>query len=134
MAVLAGTLIGGPAGAGGETGGRQAALAEVERRLTAIDGAPVAAGPRPITLRYEGGRIAGFAGCNRYFASLEVRDGDAVSVGTAGATRMACPEPQMAIESRFLKVLAGTRGAQIVDGRLVLRGPLGSLEFSGASP
>ncbi len=110
-----------------------AALAGGEWRLVAIDGAPAPDAPAPITLRYEAGRIAGFAGCNRYFASLEAGEGDVLTVGPTGATRMACPEPQMALESRFLGVLSAIRAARASDGELVLRGSGGDLTFSRAA-
>ena len=111
-----------------------AALAGGEWRLVAIDGAPAPDAPAPITLRYEAGRIAGFAGCNRYFASIEAAGGGAVTVGPAGATRMACPEPQMALESRFLGMLSAAVELRTGGDELVLRGSGGELAFSRAAP
>ena len=132
-AALAAGLAGQPADAGGEAD-PLAALAGAEWRLVAIDGAPAPAAPAPITLRYDGGRIDGFAGCNRYFASIEAAGGGAVTVGPAGATRMACPEPQMALESRFLGMLSAAVELRTGGDELVLRGSGGELAFSRAAP
>jgi heat shock protein HslJ len=60
-----------------------------------------------VTLNFLSGRIAGKAACNRYTASIE--DGEMpgdVTVGHAASTRMACPEPLMNAETRFLRNLA----------------------------
>jgi heat shock protein HslJ len=74
-----------------------------------------------VTLAYQDGRFTGSSGCNRYFASVKTGDmpGD-VTVGPAGATKMACPEPAMAVEMRFLKQLAGVTKFGFMTGRLML--------------
>jgi heat shock protein HslJ len=74
-----------------------------------------------ITFRLAGDRVTGLAACNRYFAAAAARPspGD-LTIGTAGATKMACSEPQMAAESRFLAQLAGVRGYSFLLGELVL--------------
>jgi len=74
-----------------------------------------------VTLAYQDGRFTGNTGCNRYFASVKAGDmpGDIV-VGPADATKMACPEPAMAVEMRFLKQLAGVTKFGFMTGRLML--------------
>jgi heat shock protein HslJ len=74
-----------------------------------------------VTLQYEGGRFVGNAGCNRYFApaTSQGEPGD-LTVGPAGATRMACPEPAMSIEVRFLKQLAKANKFGFRSGQLAL--------------
>lgn len=51
------------------------------------------------------GKISGFAGCNRYFGGWGYLEGakDTLRVWQAGSTRMACPEPVMKLEHRFLE-------------------------------
>lgn len=79
-----------------------------------------------ITLRFDGdgagGRISGASGCNRYTGTVAAGDAPgALSVDPAIAvTRMACPEPQMAAEQRFLEALANVTGFSFLAGRLVL--------------
>lgn len=73
------------------------------------------------TLQVEGDRIGGFGGCNRYFASVKggKQPGD-LEIGPVGATRMACPDPGMAIEDRFLAVLSKVTKFTFLGGQLAL--------------
>jgi heat shock protein HslJ len=74
-----------------------------------------------VTMKFDGAQVAGNAGCNGYFAS--VRAGDApgdLTVGPTGATRRMCPDPEMAVEQRFLDQLAGVRQMRFVGGQLAL--------------
>ncbi len=86
------------------------------------------------TLRFEGDRIGGHAGCNRYFGT--VKDGDKpgdLTLGPLGATRMMCAEPQMAVETRFTRQLAGVRKMGFMAGQLALSyekdGAIGTMLF-----
>lgn len=85
-------------------------------------GEPAPAEPE-VTLVYQGGRIVGGSGCNRYFAGIEAggSPGD-MTVGPIGATRMACAEAMEAIEARYLQQLAGVRKFGFLLGRLALTG------------
>lgn len=76
---------------------------------------------QPITLVYDHGRLAGSAGCNRYFASVIPGDnpGD-LKIGPSGSTRMMCAEPAMAAEQRFLKQLKGIQKFGFFFGQLAL--------------
>jgi heat shock protein HslJ len=59
-----------------------------------------------VTLEYEAGRFVGRSGCNRYSAALAAGfSADALVLGPVAGTRMMCPEPAMAVESRFLAAL-----------------------------
>jgi heat shock protein HslJ len=87
-------------------------------------GAPAPDQPE-VTLRYEGGRLAGRSGCNRY--STAVTTGDApgdVSIAPVMVTRMACAEPQMAVEARFVKQLEAVKKIGFWLGQLALSYPL----------
>jgi heat shock protein HslJ len=75
-----------------------------------------------LTLRIDGERISGRSACNRYFAGItESADmaGD-ISIGPIGSTRMACPEPAMALERRYFAALEGTHNFSFLGGKLVL--------------
>ena len=80
--------------------------------------------PSPeITLTLEAERISGHAGCNRYFAArgpAGERPTD-LRFGPIGATRMACPEPAMSLERRYLDALGAVVGFGFAPGRLRLR-------------
>ena len=107
---------------GGEPGRLSLAImADTEWVLRAwSSGGPAPEGPA-VTLSFAEGRLAGHAGCNRYFASAQ--DGDMpgdIIIGPAGATKMACPDPQMAVENRFLAQLAGVTKYSFVVGKLAL--------------
>jgi len=74
------------------------------------------------TLRFKTDeRVAGKAGCNRYFGSVSL-DGGAISFGPLGATRMACPPAIMDQEDRFLMALANAKRFETRDGLLFIFG------------
>ncbi len=70
-------------------------------------------------------RAVGTAGCNRYFARVEL-SGESLRFEDAGATRMACQEPAMGQEQRFLAALEAVRSYRLVADELRL------LDESGA--
>jgi heat shock protein HslJ len=74
-----------------------------------------------VMVRYDDGRLTGSGGCNRYFAAATPGEmpGD-VSLGQIGATRMACLEPEMAVEARFLSQLEGVNRYGFMAGGLML--------------
>ena len=88
-------------------------FSNVEWRLVSIaDGEPI---PDDIvtTIRFEGeGQYGGQGPCNRYFGTLNSEDGGPL-FGTAGATRMMCPDPQMALETRYFEALAAVKNISL---------------------
>jgi heat shock protein HslJ len=92
-----------------------------------------------VTLVYQDGRLSGTSGCNRYTTTPKVGDmpGD-LTVGQVVGTRMACPEPQSAVEARFLRQLEGTRKFGFFLGQLSITyegdGKFGVMLFDGRSP
>jgi heat shock protein HslJ len=89
-----------------------------------------------ITLRYLEGRFAGRSACNRYFAPVE--EGElpgAIEVGLGAGTMMACPDPEGAMEARFLKLLGRVNRYGFTAGQLMLSyeadGGRGVLLFDG---
>jgi heat shock protein HslJ len=84
------------------------------------EGEPATAEPE-VSLRYAAGSLTGRAGCNRYTAPVERRPGlGSIAVGAIAATRMMCPPPIVAVESRFLEALARTKAIELQDKKLSL--------------
>jgi putative lipoprotein len=82
-----------------------------------IDGAPT--GNNRSTLVFDSEtHAAGSTGCNRYFASVTL-EAEALRFGGVGSTRMACEEPFMAQETRFVTALDAVRRHRI-DGTTLL--------------
>lgn len=82
--------------------------------ITGIDWRPVIVGNSQLPedsgmfIRFEvDGSIKGHGGCNGFFGSLEQTE-SGIRVGPLGATRMACPEPIMSREARYLEALQKT--------------------------
>lgn len=92
-----------------------------EWRLTHFDRAETSPEAVNITLRFDADRISGNAGCNNYFAGLTAGDrpGDII-IGAIGATRMACLQQIMKVESRFLEALADVVRYDLDGERLAL--------------
>jgi heat shock protein HslJ len=74
-----------------------------------------------ITLAVSGDRLSGRAACNRYFATATAgHTPGEITIGSAGSSRMACPEPQMTAELRFLAQLGTVRKYSFMAGQLAL--------------
>ncbi|GIX37695.1 MAG: hypothetical protein KatS3mg128_0963 [Silanimonas sp.] len=104
------------AGCGGDP---MSLLAIGEWTVASVAGEPT--GERPPTLQFlPEGRAAGFAGCNRWTSGTAL-SGEGVSFTQVATTMMACPEPAMAAERRFLEVLSRTTRHDFgADGSLQL--------------
>ena len=99
----------------------------------------LAPGVPAITVGFEDGRVAGYSGCNTYFASIEAGEAPgAVTVGPVGMTMMACDEDAMALEQRFHRALGTVESYAFVAGRLALTsfvdGEVTTLFFDGSQP
>ena len=89
----------------------------------AVIGSSLIAADSGMTISFDvDGSIKGNGGCNGFFGSLQ-QSGSGIEVGPLGATQMACKEPVMALEKRFLDAVQKTRGfqegsdgAQLLDG------------------
>jgi heat shock protein HslJ len=89
-------------------------------RLTHMPGAQSAALAqlnRPVTIKFESGRLSGFAGCNNFTGSYSL-DGNQLKIGPVASTQMACPEPGSSIESTFHKALSGSLNIAVDGDRL----------------
>ena len=87
------------------------AVAGADWELIELTGqpAPTGAGGRRATIRFEPdtSRVAGFAGCNRYFGTYAL-EGKTIRFGPIGMTRMACAEG-MTLENQLATALEATR-------------------------
>ena len=94
-------------------------------RLTSFGRSAPAPEGVSITANFEGGRIAGSAGCNNYFATLSAATPYRLQIGPIGATRKACPPVPMETEQRFLEALKGATQLSFVLGRVVFTTKVG---------
>lgn len=83
-------------------------------------GEPAPSSPA-VTLKFENGKFAGRSACNRYSSAVTAGPEPAsLKVGPTISTRMACPEPAMQIEHRFLKQLEAVTKFESSSGKLSL--------------
>lgn len=131
--MLAGVLL---AGCAAHTpSGTTTKLPGTSWRLVDLAGTAALAEP-PATISFlEDGRVAGAGSCNRFFGSATI-SGESLTLGQLGSTKMACPEPIMGQEKRFLEALGNaTRFA--VDGKTLsiwVKGSEKPLTFTRDNP
>ncbi len=87
-----------------------------------------------ITLSFSSLGMSGSSGCNRYRATVEGK-GNQLKFGAIATTRMACPPPQMDIETAYLKALGRVQGYRLtpqgdLELRLVEQGQARNLRFT----
>ena len=89
--------------------------------FVSIGGVAVAA-DRPTSLQFDGNRLSGSAGCNRFSGSYAA-DGGTLKAGPLMATEMACPGAGMTQEAAFFKLMAVPVSLTFADdGTLILTG------------
>ena len=93
--------------------------------LPGHDSSALGGAKRPLTARFEAGRISGFSGCNRFMGDYTV-ERDKLVIGTLAGTMMACPEPDMVLERAVHGALTGTLRYAISADRLTLTPVSGS--------
>jgi heat shock protein HslJ len=81
-----------------------------------------------ITMRFEDGKVNGNAGCNNFFGSYEIEDGN-ISFGPLGMTMMACDEVVMVQETEFLRSLESVGQFEISGNMLQITYAAGQLTF-----
>ena len=99
-----------------------ALLSGAEWTVVEIDGVPISGVERRPTATVAGDRISGFGGCNRYTGQIKETSPGGLAIGPIAGTRMACPEPEMQLEDRFLASLGKAVRYSFLAGRLVLSG------------
>lgn len=82
--------------------------------VTEIDGVAVPGAVQSTLVVERDERVTGSAGCNRYFAGVQIVDA-LFRVGTIGSTRIACAADVMQQERRFLDAL-GAAATHAVEG------------------
>jgi len=85
-------------------------LAANEWQLVEIDGQPLPVGVDAPLIHFERASVRGFAGCNRFNATVTESKPGEIAIGPAAGTKMACPPERMEIEDRFLAQLAKVTG------------------------
>jgi heat shock protein HslJ len=85
-----------------------------------------------MTLRFEGDRVSGADGCNRYTAPYTVSGTSLQISPQAASTQKACLEPIMAQAKAFTSALLQTRSYRMSGGRLDLLGTGGAVLASFA--
>jgi heat shock protein HslJ len=94
-------------------------LLEGDWLVIEIDGEPIDP-EAPREVRFEGDRVAGRVGVNRFTGSFST-DGDVIQAGPVASTRMAGPPGLMALEDRFNSHLDGEHEIALEgDGVLTL--------------
>lgn len=92
--------------------------------FVSIGGVAVAA-DRPTSLQFDGTRLSGSAGCNRFSGGYSAADGT-LTAGPLMATKMACPGAGMTQEAAFFKLMAAPVSLTFDDdGTLILTGSAG---------
>ena len=93
-------------------------------RLTFLKGSELAAGAehlaqRPhIALHREANRVAGFGGCNRFFAQYELSEAK-ISFRILGGGRASCPDSNE-LEADFFRLLSSATSFEIKEDQLML--------------
>ncbi|MGH6697446.1 META domain-containing protein [Sphingopyxis sp.] len=88
-------------------------------------GGVAVAGDRPTSLQFDGARLSGSAGCNRFSGGYSAADGT-LTAGPLMATEMACPGAGMTQEAAFFKLMATPVSLTFADdGTLILTGSEG---------
>ena len=95
-------------------------LAANEWTLVEMDGQPLPSGIEPPLIHFEGGTVRGFAGCNRFNATVTEPKPGEIEVDPPAATKMACPPAQMDLEQKFLAELGAAKGYTYLAGQLAL--------------
>ncbi len=89
------------------------------------------------TLEFKEDKVGGNAGCNTYFASYKI-DGNGLTIGVAGATRMLCRTPQnvMGQEKAYLTALHNAASYRMKGSKLDILNGDGEtlLRFSALEP
>jgi heat shock protein HslJ len=125
MSIATLACAGSPSPAGPRAAEQQSAslrdLAGKEWVLRSWDVSEAAPLDPKVTLAYKDDRFVGRSGCNQYFAGVTPgAEVGQVVVGPVGATRMACAQPVMVVESRFHEQLGKVTRFALRDGGLAL--------------
>jgi len=75
-----------------------------------------------VGVKFSGGKLGGSAGCNRYFGSYVLGEGNQLSLGSEmGSTQMACIPEVMDQEQRYLSLLGQVVAVDRAEDHLLLK-------------
>ncbi len=77
-------------------------------------------GEPSVSVRFDGDKVTGNGGCNGYFGTVTGDAPGQLRFSAMGTTMMACPDPIMDLERRYLHTLAEGSSYSFVGGRLVI--------------
>ena len=89
-----------------------------------LDARLLPTGPRAVTAQFEGGRVSGFSGCNRFFGGYTLNQ-DRLVIGQLGGSMMACDDAAMKVEGAVKRALYGTFRPVLNGDRLALMSEAG---------
>lgn len=112
---------------GGETAA--VALDGTQWRIASIDGRRVTLGPTAVTLRFDGDRISGQAGCNRLNGRWRLIAGR-LTISEVAMTRRACFGESATIETRFTELTADPLAVAPRGDTLVLSNAAGTMSLA----
>lgn len=93
-----------------------------------LNGKPVA--DRRATLQVDANlRGTGFGGCNTFSASAYPLRQQGFAVGPVAMTKRSCDKGLLDFERSYLTALRGARNWDIVNGKLVIKGAAGEVQF-----
>ena len=98
-----------------------------------LDGQKVTA-QTPMTLAFEGGRISGTDGCNRFSGPYKAADTHLKLGPEIASTQMGCPSGVMRLASSYMSVLLSANGYRIGDRKLQLVGVAGTVLAAFVAP
>jgi uncharacterized membrane protein len=98
-------------------------------RIDTIDGRRVTLGPGAVTLRFEGDRVTGQAGCNRLAARWRLDRGH-LAITEIAMTRRACVGESERIETRFTTLAAAPLAVTRQGEAIVLSNAAGAMTLA----
>lgn len=113
-------------------------LVGTEWQLQDLAGNGIAADVHPTLAFPEAGKVAGNGSCNRFSGPSQIA-GNELKLGPLASTRMACPEPAMSQETKYLDALQAAERYEWKDPYLLiyckdLDKPLRFSRASGSTP
>jgi heat shock protein HslJ len=94
-----------------------------------LDARLLPTGPRAVTAQFEGGRVSGFSGCNRFFGGYTLSQ-DRLVIGQLAGSMMACDDAAMQVEDAVKRALAGSFRPVLTGDRLSLMAEAGEAVLS----
>ncbi|KRE17878.1 hypothetical protein ASE63_01390 [Bosea sp. Root381] len=99
--------------------------------VVSLNGRPVA--DRRATFQVDSNlRGTGFGGCNTFSAAAYPMRQQSFAVGPLALTKRSCDKGASDFERSFLTALRATRNWDLVNGKLVLKGGAGEIQFDRA--